>query len=372
MCSDAFESATRYWVIGCPATVSGSHTLCTGYRVRSVSHTRYRKGAVVDSLPDSHSVNPRRIDFRTSSRRSRAVSALLRATVRPTVKAWCRFPDRSWPYHLVDWFGRPLTPAAGVTRTRVELPNCPAVLSLPAGAPVDRFVLYLHGGGFVVGGTHLHRQMTSRFASDLRAEVLAVTYRKLPSFPIAEAVADCVDGYRYALDRGIRPENITLMGDSAGGYLVFMTALELRRQGLPLPAAIVSMSPLTDWDLPAQTIASGPGSCALFPPITRAKVRAFATKAARGAGPVSPARCDLTGLPPTLIQASRTEMFYPDAELMAERLAAHGVRCDLQIWSDEVHVFQAAASITPEAAAAVAEIAAFIDRITAVRHQRSA
>ncbi|MFF2083971.1 alpha/beta hydrolase [Nocardia sp. NPDC058176] len=300
----------------------------------------------------------RRTDFPGGSLRSRAVSAGLRCTVKPVIALWTRTPGLRWPYHLADWFGRPLSAARGVTRSAVALPSCAAVLTRPTERDPARFIVYLHGGGFLVGGTHLHRQMTSRFAAELGAEVLAVTYRKLPLHSIATSVADSVDGYRYALERGARPENITIMGDSAGGYLTFMTAIEIRRQGLPMPAALVAMSPLTDWDLPDHT----GGSCAVFPRSARTMFRAFALRAAQAEPLESPAHCDLAGLPPTLIQAGTAELLYPDAVAMAQHLADQGVACELQTWAGQVHVFQAAASLTPEAAAAVAEISRFLDR----------
>lgn len=301
----------------------------------------------------------RRTDFPGGSLRSRAISRTLRCTVKPVIGIWMRTPGLRWPYPLADWLGRPLISARGVTRAVVALPSCTAIRTRPARRRGDRFVLYLHGGGFLVGGTHLHRQMTARFAAELGAEVLAVTYRKLPAHPIATSVADSVEGYRYALDQGIQPENIAIMGDSAGGYLALMTAIELRRQGLPRPAGVVAMSPLADWGLPPL---ASPGSCAVFPRTARDMFRAFAVRAAGGEQPESPAHCDLTGLPPTLIQAGTAELLHPDAELIAQRLADHGVPCELQVWAEQVHVFQAAAALTPEAAAAVAEIGRFLDR----------
>ncbi|MEV0686720.1 alpha/beta hydrolase [Nocardia sp. NPDC050378] len=314
-----------------------------------------------DNNPANHPLL-RRTDYPGGSLRSRAISVALRCTIKPVIAMWMRTPGLRWPYHVADWLGRPLISAPGVTRCAVALPSCAAVLTRPAGDRPDRFVVYLHGGGFLVGGTHLHRQMTARFAAELGAEVLAVAYRKLPVHSIATSVADSLEGYRYALERGVRPEKITIMGDSAGGYLALMTAIEIRRHGLPSPAAVVAMSPLTDWDLPASSAAH---TCALFPRTARSSFRAVAMNAALGQPLESPAHCDLTGLPPTLIQAGRAESLYPDAVLMASRLAEHGVPCDLQVWDGEVHVFQAAASVTPEAAAAVAEIGRFLDRTLA-------
>ncbi|MEV0340557.1 alpha/beta hydrolase [Nocardia sp. NPDC050713] len=314
--------------------------------------------------------NPLRTDFAGGSFRSRVLDAAIRYSVRPFIALWSRYPDLPWPYGAIDHLGRVLRTAPGLSRRRIALPHCGAELTTPRTVDESRFVLYLHGGAFLVGNRTLHHQMVGRFADMLGARILAVGYRKMPKYGIAEAVSDCVDGYRHALEMGVAPENVTVMGDSAGGYLVFATALEIRRQGLPMPAAIVAMSPLTDWDHSAKLAAPTGGVCAVFP--VRA-VPIFGALAERtcGATPlVSPAHADLTGLPPTLIQASSSEFVYPDAELMAERLAAHGVSCELQIWPGQVHVFQAAASIVPEAAEAVREIGGFLDRTLWQRAER--
>ncbi|MEV4154368.1 alpha/beta hydrolase fold domain-containing protein [Nocardia salmonicida] len=303
-----------------------------------------------------------RTDFPGGSLRSRAVAILLRILIKPAIRLWVRFPAVRWPYALVDWAGRPLTSAPGMVRTAVSLPNCAAISTRPAHVEPQRFVLYLHGGGFLVGGTHLHRQMTSRFAADLDAEVLAVTYRKLPRHSIATSIADSLDGYRYALSQGIPPEKITLMGDSAGGYLVVMTAIEIRERGLPMPAAIVAMSPLTNWDMADKLAAPTAQSCAVFPSTSMPAFRMRAALTDPAVPLLSPVDCDLSGLPPILIQVGSAETFYPDAVLLAERLAAHGASHELQVWHDQVHVFQAAAAITPEAEAAVEEIRRFVAR----------
>ncbi|WP_336087270.1 alpha/beta hydrolase [Nocardia sp. SSK8] len=302
-----------------------------------------------------------RREFPGGSRQSRWVERTLRTTVRPLINAWSRHPDARWPYRLVDWTGRALV-ARPVARTRVALPNCPATLQVPANRRPGRFILYLHGGGFIVGGRNLHRQMTARFATDTGAELLAVDYRKVPRHTIPDAVADCVDGYERALSWGFAPESIVIMGDSAGATLTLMTALELRRRGLPQPAALVVMSPLTDFENDAKFTAPSAHADAIFSTVAAPILADFLIRTGAATTVPAPARADLTGLPPTLIQVSSTELLYPDGVLMAQRLHEHGVPCELQVWDRQVHIFQAAAAIAPEAAAAVAEIRDFVDR----------
>ncbi|MGV9409304.1 alpha/beta hydrolase [Nocardia sp. NPDC003693] len=306
-----------------------------------------------------------RTDFDGVSRQGRMVHAFVRGSVKPVISAWSRGPQRRWPYPAVDQLGRVLPPVRGVKREIRSLPHCSAMLTTPARRVGGRFVVYAHGGAFLVGGRQLHRHMVGRLATLLGAQMLSVQYRKLPRHTIADAVSDCVDAYRYALDSGADPAEIVVMGDSAGGYLTMMTAIEIGRRGLPAPAALVAMAPLADWDFTAKLAAPSASTCAVFAPAMVPIFGEFVRAAVRDTALESPAHCDLTGLPPTLIQASRDEMVYPDAVLLAERLSAHGVHTELQTWPGQVHVFQAASGFVPEATRALGEIADFVDRTLA-------
>lgn len=306
-----------------------------------------------------------RTDFEGLSRQGRVVHAFVRGTVKPVITAWSRGPQRRWPYPAVDQLGRVLPPVRGVKREIRSLPHCSAMLTIPARRVGGRFVVYAHGGAFLIGGRQLHRHMVGRLSTLLGAQVLSVQYRKLPRHGIADAVSDCVDAYRYALDSGADPAEIVVMGDSAGGYLTMMTAIEIKRRGLPTPAALVTMAPLADWDFTAKLAAPSAATCAVFPSAMVPVFGEFVRAAIRDTALESPAHCDLTGLPPTLIQASRDELVYPDAILLAERLATHGVHAELQTWPGQVHVFQAASGFVPEATRALGEIADFVDRTLA-------
>jgi len=304
-----------------------------------------------------------RTDFAGGSVQSRALELALRSTVKVALRVWAPTWRLPWPVGLVDHAGRLLRTVSGVTYEPVMLPHCRAELVCPPRATSGRFVLYLHGGGFHVGGRHLHRQMVGRFVQLLGTPVLQVNYRKLPRHSITSSIEDCLDAYRHILELGVDPARLIVMGDSAGGYLAFMTALGIREAGLPMPAALVAMSPFTDWDHTLKCAAPTAQTCAVFPRSAPEPLLAAATKCNRDERLISPARCDLTGLPPTLIQASSTEFLYPDAVLMADQLDAHGVPCELQVWNQQVHVFQAAAAVVPEAAQAVAEVVRFIDGV---------
>lgn len=305
--------------------------------------------------------------FGGGSPRSAILAQALRSTVKPFISVWSRTSLLPWPYFLVDYAGLLLKPVPGTTYERLELPDCKAeVLRTPDTE--DRVVVYLHGGAFVVGGRFLHRQLMSRIAHLTRSSVIAVDYRQLPKHPVSASIADGLAAYRHVLDSGVPASKVVIMGDSAGGYLTFQVALAAEAAGLPMPAGLVAMSPLIDFDGTAKVEAGSAGSCAVFPTNCFDGLSAVVLRASRRAGeahalPDAPSGAALHGLPPSLIQASTSEMVHPDAESMAAALYAAGVDCELQVWDHQVHVFQAAAGFLPEADQALEEIADFFDRV---------
>lgn len=78
----------------------------------------------------------------------------------------------------------------------------------------------------------------------------------------------------------------------------------------------------------------------------------------------SPVDADLVGLPPVTIHASSDELLLPDAELMANRLHAGGIRCDLHLWDGQIHDFPLAADILPEGRRALRYIGNFVKNVT--------
>ncbi|HEY4315188.1 MAG TPA: alpha/beta hydrolase [Actinomycetes bacterium] len=308
-----------------------------------------------------------RTEFGGGSFASAVVSGVLSHTVKPFIGLWARVPLAPWPYFLADYVGLAARTVPGTTYEPMELPHCRAeVLRTPSVE--DRVVVYLHGGAFVVGGRYLHRQLMSRIAEETRSSVIAVNYRQLPDHPVSASIADAVDAYRYVLDSGVPASNVVVMGDSAGGYLTFQVALAAKAEGLPMPAGLVALSPLIDFDGTAKVAAESAATCALFPLHSFDGLAKVVLRASRRAGeehalPAAPSTGDLRGLPPSLIQASSAEMVFPDAEAMTAALLAAGVEVELQVWDHQVHVFQAAAGIVPEAAQAVEEIAAFFDQV---------
>src|ERR1700733_7017539 len=116
------------------------------------------------------------------------------------------------------------------------------------GADAGRAVLYLHGGGYVIGSINTHRDLAGRISSAAKARVLLIDYRLAPEHPFPAAVEDSVAAYRWMLAQGLKPSRIAVAGDSAGGGLTAATLVAIRDAKLPVPAAGALLSPWVDME----------------------------------------------------------------------------------------------------------------------------
>lgn len=306
--------------------------------------------------------------------RARALDQGLRHTVRPVCDLWARLPFDLFPPNLVDHVARVLPLHTGTAWRPVDLPRCGSEWLRAVGVgelnriddtPVtDRAILYLHGGAFLTCGLNTHRRLVSRLSFATKQPVLSVGYRQMPETSIRGAVDDCLDGLRWLLAQGYPIENITIAGDSAGGYLAFATARAALDAGLGRAAGVVAISPLLELDPTAKAAHRNADRCPTFSleAISHLTAVIDALEERRGLPRRGPCPVDmpLTGLPPALIHVGSEEILRADAERMTARLVAAGVPCDLTVWDRQVHVFQAAASWLPEARAAIDQIGAFI------------
>src|SRR5579871_4355752 len=98
----------------------------------------------------------------------------------------------------------------------------------------DGALLYLHGGGYVIGSLDSHRHLVAEAGRACAVGALALDYRLAPEHPFPAAVEDALAGYRHLLARGLAPGRIAIAGDSAGGGLVVAAMLAIREAGLRL------------------------------------------------------------------------------------------------------------------------------------------
>ena len=230
----------------------------------------------------------------------------------------------------------------GVAFEQAEIAGLPAVWSRSAGAADDKVLLYLHGGGYVIGDSWGYRPVWSGLAAASGAVGLALDYRLAPEHAFPAAVEDAVGGYKALLDAGRPPGSIVLAGDSAGGGLAIAALVEARRRGLPMPAAALVLSPWTDLGHSGASITD---KAAEDPSLTLAGLANSARQYLDGRSPseplASPIYADLAGLPPLLIQVGSVEILLDDAVRLARQAGAAGVDVSLRIWPGMPHVWHA-------------------------------
>ncbi|MEY9888028.1 monoterpene epsilon-lactone hydrolase [Catenulispora sp. MAP5-51] len=229
----------------------------------------------------------------------------------------------------------------GVATRQTVLGGRPALELTPDGASERGHLLYLHGGGYVIGSPDTHAGLVGELARRAGLRTTSVDYRLAPEHPFPAAVEDGLAAYRELVEAGTDPQDIVIGGDSAGGGLALATLLAARDAGLPQPAAAVVFSPWTDLTLGGASIRTKHGIDPIF---IEDDLRAYADLYI-GAGDrtqplVSPLFADLTGLPPLLIQVGANELLLDDAVGLAGRAGADDVEVTLEIGRELPHVFQ--------------------------------
>jgi salicylate hydroxylase len=273
-----------------------------------------------------------------------------------------------------------LHPAGGaVAATTVSCDGTPALLvGRPARAPSPDsrapVVLHLHGGGWALGSAELSVPLAGRLAEAAGGWALVPDYRLAPEHPFPAALDDVLAAFRW-LGRRYPQAPVIVSGECAGGGLALSLALALRDStgrdlaardaDARLPAGIHVVSPFCDLALQADHLGPAADSDPWLNRIALVQLAAcFIQDTDPGQPLVSPARADLSGLPPLLIQAAEPEALFPAAHRLASRARGAGVPVTFSPVADSVHSF-ILFDFLPETDRALAEFAAFARTLSA-------
>jgi acetyl esterase len=240
----------------------------------------------------------------------------------------------------------------------------------PSGVPVriyeplqpdDATLIYLHGGGFVVGDVETHDPLCRRVANATGARVLSVDYRLAPEHPFPAALddAESVLGWLCAEDPG-RPVGVA--GDSAGASLAAGLAIRARDKQIPLTAQLL-FYPATD---PAMTspsmIENGEGYF-----LTREDMawfyRQYLPAGAAAAPEVDLMHADVAGVAPAIVATAEFDPLRDEGAAYADRLKIAGVATEYLPGPGLIHGFAGFFGVVAAADAAVAAILTELRRI---------
>jgi acetyl esterase/lipase len=351
-----------------PSKVSGSpRNTIRPHEVLNARRVEARRFAISDGAP---------VEVLESgpSVAARLATLASRVTIRPILAVGSNAPTAPWPWGLLDFAARVVLPPSATVRQTVKLPNASAQLvRAPGVLPADgtrRMVLYFHGGAFLTCGANSHGRVVEAISKFADSPVLVVNYRLLPKHSVGMALDDCHDAYRWARLRGYNPDQIVLAGDSAGGYLGLALAQRLQEEGEE-PAALVAISPLLQLAKEYKQAHPNIKTDAMFPANAfDALIELVASAAEKNKVDGKPEEIYeplehiKPGLPRTLIHVSGSEVLLHDAQLAASRLAAVGVPAEVRVWPGQVHDFQLAAPMVPEAVRSLRQIGEYIREAT--------
>lgn len=244
----------------------------------------------------------------------------------------------------------------------------PGEVLVPADGPTSGLtMLYLHGGGFFTGSIASYRGLLEAMVRATGGTVLAIDYRQLPEFGVAESVQDAISAYADVLERAVDPAKVVVAGDSAGGYLTMKVAELAERRGLRAPAALIGFSPLLSLvpDRQDKNVLRVDKVREAVLPIHRVAAlrELWLPEGAVIEGFADPLHATGHITSPTHLVAVEDEFLRPEVEAFALLLDDKGVEVDVHLWRGQVHAFPLLAGRIPDADLAIELAAEF-----ALRH----
>ena len=248
---------------------------------------------------------------------------------------------------------------------RVGAGGVPAEWIAAPGASEDHTLLYLHGGGYVIGSMRTLRVTLSRISRAAGVRVLGLDYRLAPENPFPAALEDCLAAYRWLLSEGADPAKIVFAGESAGGGLAVAAFVALRYLGEPMPAAGIGVSSWADLTQSGKSMTT---NAEVDPSVSReglwSRTKNYMGDRDPSTPLASPINADLHGLPPLLLMVGSIEVVLDDSTRLVERAKAAGIDATLEVWDGMPHNWHTFAPMLPEGQRAIDRMAEFIRKHT--------
>ncbi len=220
--------------------------------------------------------------------------------------------------------------------------------------------IYYFGGGFITGSPELDLIISAAIGQALGVVMLSPDYRLAPEHPFPAGLDDCHNFYKAAVAMH-GADNLFLMGESAGANLAMSTLLKSFAEGVPMPQAVVLLSPVTDQS--GDSFSSDflyQDDPALFPENVDRIQKIYAPDRPNTDPLVSP-HFGKYGewFPPTLFTSGTKDVFQHQVKKTAEKMAASGVDVTVHMWKGMWHVFEYYPEIV-EAGRSIELIAEFV------------
>ena len=251
-------------------------------------------------------------------------------------------------------------PPRTVSCEEITLGGITSLRFTPRNPEPDSHILYLHGGGYMMGSPEIYRSPVGLIAHMTNTVVTAVDYRLAPENPYPAGIEDCVTAYLALKDE--TGDTIAVAGDSAGGGATLATAVSLRDNHSLSPSCLYLISPWLDLTHSGESMKTKGGVDVMLAPdwIHTAADRYRGNEDASNPG-ISPLFADLKDLPPMLIQVGDEELLLSDSERLADLASKVGVKVEIEIAKGLWHVYPLFGGFIPEGKKSLKEAVRFIN-----------
>ena len=352
--------------------------------VRTIAASILGLAAIVAGAQANAQSQPAPANFRTfvPASVSPQARAILEKYAPVAAQAMAHFPPLKTPADFDALYAQTLAPAVAqsaavvkaldVTSSDSKLGGVGVVNTKPLGYVDDGTVLVrVHGGGWILGSARSSAGSDATMSIVTGRRIVSVDYTVAPRGNWHLITDQVIAVYKAVLAEGYKPASIGIYGDSAGANIVAGSVLKLRDQGIPMPGAMLLMSPCVDLHLngDTETTLRNADPVLDIDPVLPG-LNAYAGPADWNNPYVSPVYGDFTkGSPPVLIQAGTKEMLLSDSIRLYQAIKVAGGEAELDVYEGMPHVFQGYMQGTPEQKEAFAEIQRFWrSHLVATRH----
>ena len=251
-------------------------------------------------------------------------------------------------------------PPRTVSCEEITLGGITSLRFTPRNPEPDSHILYLHGGGYMMGSPEIYRSPVGLISHMTNTVVTVVDYRLAPENPYPAGIEDCVTAYLALKDE--TGDTIAVAGDSAGGGATLATAVSLRDNHSLSPSCLYLISPWLDLTHSGESMKTKGGVDVMLAPdwIRTAADRYRGNEDASNPG-ISPLFADLKDLPPMLIQVGDEELLLSDSERLADLASKVGVKVEIEIAKGLWHVYPLFGGFIPEGKKSLKEAVRFIN-----------
>ncbi|MET4105842.1 alpha/beta hydrolase fold domain-containing protein [Hymenobacter sp. UYP22] len=252
----------------------------------------------------------------------------------------------------------PMPPVTADTMSRMVMPGVKVRIYTPKGAtgtlPV---VVYYHGGGWVIANLDTYDASVRGLVEKTGAIFVSVAYRQAPELKFPTAHNDSFAAYQWVLRNAASfkgdPQNVAVVGESAGGNLAASVSMMARDKKVMMPKHEVLVYPIAGYDMNTPSYQKNAQAKPLNKPMMAWFFDKYLRNAADGKNPmISLVNANLKGMPPTTIITASLDPLMSDGEMLAGKLKAAGVATKYQNFEGVTHEFFGMAPLVPQAAEA--------------------